>query len=60
MPEKSEKDNSNTQNNMVNDNMNTYRIKVRLNGYEYPQDDFKCDFSYLSQDYSSAYQRFDS
>ena len=38
---KSEKDNSYTRNNTVLDNMSTERIEVRLNGYEYPQEDLK-------------------
>ena len=43
---------------MVFDHMNTNKIEVRVNGYKYPQEDFKCDFSDANKDYSNAYQRF--
>ena len=43
--QKSEKDNSCTQNNIVFDHMNADRIEVRVNGYKYPQGDFKWDSS---------------
>jgi len=54
--QKSEKDYSYTQNNMVFNHMNTNRIEVRLNGYKYPQEDFESDFSDINKDYSNAYQ----
>ena len=31
---------------------------MRINGYKYQQEDFKCDFSGADEDYSNAYQRF--
>ena len=58
MLQKSEHDNSCAQNNVVFDHMNTNRIEVRVNGYKYPQENFKCDFSDANEDYSNAYQRF--
>ena len=58
MLQKSEKDNSYTQNNMVFDHMNTNRIEVRVNGYKYPQEDLKCDFSNTNEDYSNTFQQF--
>ena len=56
--QKSEKDNSYAQNNMVFDHLNTNITEVRVNGYKYPQEDFKCVFSDDNEDYSNAYQRF--
>ena len=40
MLQKSEKDNSCMQNNMVVDHVNTNRIEMRVNGYGYPNEDF--------------------
>ena len=55
---KSGKGNSYTQSIMVSDHTNTERIEVRVNGYKYPQEDFKCDFSDANEDYSNTYQQF--
>jgi len=38
--------------------MNIKRIEVRVNGYKYPQEDSKCDFSDGKEQYSNAYQQF--
>ena len=56
--QKSKKDSSYTRNNMVFDHMNINRIEMTVNGYEYPQEYFKCDFSEAKEDYSNAYQRY--
>ena len=53
--QKSEKDNSFTQNYMVFGNINTNRIEVRVNGYKCPQEDFKCDISEANEIYPNAY-----
>ena len=52
MLQKSEKDNSYTENNIVFDHINTDKIEMRVNGYIYPQEDFKHVFS---EDYSNAF-----
>ena len=43
---------------MVFDHTNTDRIEVRVNGCEYPQEDFKQGFSDANEDCSIAYKRF--
>ena len=56
--QKTEKNSNALQNNMVFDHMNIEKIEVRVNGYKYPQEELKCDFSNDNEDYSNAYQRF--
>ena len=46
------------QNNTVFDNMNTNKIEAKVNGYNYPQEDFKCDFSDANEDYFKVYEQF--
>ena len=58
MLQKYEKDNSYRQNNIVFDHMNTNRTEVRVNGYKYPQEFFRCDFSDANEDYSNVYPLF--
>ena len=53
---KSEKDDSYAHNNTVLDHINADRIEVTVNGYKYPQEDFRCDFGDANEDYSNAYQ----
>ena len=55
---KTEKVHNASQNNTVFDHMNMNRTEVRVNGYKYPQEDLKCDFSTNNRDYSDIYQRF--
>jgi len=43
---------------MVVDHNNTDRIEVTVNGYKYPQEDMKYNFSKANKDYSNVYQRF--
>ena len=56
--QKSKKDNGYTLNNMVFDSRNANRIEVRVNGYKYPQETFKSDFSDANKDFSKTHHQF--